>query len=106
RKAIIALDADNQAGLKTKYQYRALMAKVNGLKQGHKLDAALATVEKILDLPGLRAGQKQGAYLAVADYMGYHDGPSKAMAKLKEALDAAPASANAPLVKEALQRLE
>ncbi|MGO9109652.1 MAG: hypothetical protein ACLP9L_10495, partial [Thermoguttaceae bacterium] len=43
---------------------------------------------------------------AVADYIGYHDGPSNAMAKLKEALNAAPETPDAPLIKEALQRLE
>ncbi len=105
-KEIINLDVDNQAGLKTKYQFRTMMAQVAAQKQAHKMDAALTTVEKILELPGLAPRQKQGAYLTVADYMGSHQGPIRTIAKLKEALEAAPASPNAPAVKEAIERLE
>jgi hypothetical protein len=38
--------------------------------------------------------------------MGSHQGPVKTVAKLKEALDAAPASPNALLLKAAIRRLE
>ena len=54
----------------------------------------------------MHPGRNRGHTSTVADYMGSHQGPIRTIAKLKEALEAAPASPNAPAVKEAIERLE
>jgi thiol-disulfide isomerase/thioredoxin len=89
-----------------KNQYRELVAEVDSLKRSRKLDEAQAKVEKILQLPGLTAEQKQDAFLATADYKASREGPSCAAAILKQALNAAPRSAKAPAIKATLERLE
>ena len=62
-KEIVSLDADNKAGLKTKYEFRVLMAGCDRLKEEQKLDEVKACVEKALALPGLTGPQKQDAYM-------------------------------------------
>ena len=59
---IVALDAENKAGLKSKYLVRGLNTEAAQLKRARKMEAAMVVYEKILVTPGLSAEQKQTAH--------------------------------------------
>ena len=63
-KEIVALDADNKAGLKIKHEFRLSMADYNKLKEKQKFANAKAALEKALALDGISAEQKQSCYMA------------------------------------------
>ena len=50
---VIRLDADNKAGLKSKYEHRFLMLEAQELYAGNKLAAAIAACEKALAVSGI-----------------------------------------------------
>ena len=56
-KEIIALDPENKAGLKGKYEARQLLADSTALARKGKFDEALKLVDKLLELPGLNEEQ-------------------------------------------------
>ncbi len=96
---IVALDADNKAGLKTKHEFRLLMADCGKLKAGKKWDEAEAAAEKALALAGITGEQKQGAYMALAELAAARTDLAGVVDCLGKALDAAPKSPNAPELK-------
>ena len=105
-KEIIALDTDNKAGLKGKYEVRQLMSEVAKLMQTRKYDDAKETIEKVLALPGLTATQKQDAYVTEATI-----GKSKwtalhARRALNKAIEAAPESPKAKMLKSSITQIE
>lgn len=66
QEEIIALDADNKEGLKTKYTYKKLLREAEKLVEQKKFDEAKAAYEKALETPGISAEQKQDTYTAEA----------------------------------------
>jgi thioredoxin-related protein len=58
-KEIIALDTDNKAGLKNKYECRSIVAEAEKLGAARKFADAVAALEKALALEGLACEQKQ-----------------------------------------------
>jgi thioredoxin-related protein len=105
-KEIIALDAQNKAGLKPKYEYRLLMAQFTELKEAEKFDEAKAVIEKIVALQGIGGQQKQDAYFALGEIcFRLKDFPGL-IAGLKKALDAAPDSPRVLVIQAAITRFK
>ena len=103
-KEIIALDADNKAGLKAKYEFRVLLAKAAKLKETREFDEAKRVLDQALAMPGLTGEQKQDAYFsqgecffAVQDFAGI-------VACLKQAHEAAPDTEKGSAIQDMLQR--
>jgi thioredoxin-related protein/Tfp pilus assembly protein PilF len=99
---IIAIDSDNKAGLKVKYEIRILIAESSKLKQDKKYEEAKAVLDKVIAHPGASAQQKQDAYMSQAecffvtkDYIGF-------VACLKKAIEAAPDGPKVESIKKAL----
>ena len=60
-KEIIALDADNKAGLKKKYQFKAALADADELMRAGKADEANAALDKALETAGISGDEIQQA---------------------------------------------
>ena len=103
-KEIIALDADNKAGLKHKYEYRLLLAESAKLKETRKFDEAKLVIDKALAVPGLTGEQKQDAYFTQGECCFYLQDYAGIVACLKKAHEAAPQSAKASSIQEMQQR--
>ena len=106
-KEIIALDTDNKAGLKGKYEVRQLMSEVAKLMQTRKYDDAKETIEKVLALPGLTATQKQDAYVTEATIAQVKmDRPACLAAPGTRRSRAAPESPKAKMLKSSITQIE
>ncbi|MGO8749967.1 MAG: thioredoxin family protein [Thermoguttaceae bacterium] len=102
-KEIVTLDAGNKAGLKIKYQCRLLMAEAAKLMQSGKFDDAQNSLGKLLALPGLSGEQKQDAYFAQGECLFNHRDFPGVVASLKKALEAAPNSPKAAVIRPTIQ---
>ncbi len=105
-KEIIALDSENKAGLKGKYEVRQLMTEIAKLMQTRKFDEAHEAVEKLLALPGLTAVQKQDAYVSEANLSQMKMDFPACLAALNKAVEAAPESPKAAMLKSSVARIE
>jgi len=103
-KEIIALDSENKAGLKLKYEFRSLMAEATKLKESEKFDEAAAALDKALALPGLSGQQKQDAYFAQGECSFHRKDFVAVVACLNKAMEAAPESPKAATLKAMLKR--
>jgi tetratricopeptide (TPR) repeat protein len=101
---IIALDADNQAGLKIKYQYRQLVSEADALKRDRKFEAAKTAYDQALELPGISGEQKQDAYYSRGECFFHAQDFVGVVACLKQAAEAAPDSSKATAIQEMLQQ--
>jgi tetratricopeptide (TPR) repeat protein len=63
-KEIIALDADNKAGLKNKYEFSRIVLEGNMLLREKKFEEALSTIDKALALTGISPEQIQEGQMA------------------------------------------
>jgi thiol-disulfide isomerase/thioredoxin len=101
---IVTLDPDNKAGLKAKYQFKVALDSANALVNQHKYADAIAAFDQALALPGLTPEQQQKTmYLKGACYF-YQKDLVTLVALLKKALDVAPNSQMAPMLKQAIER--
>ena len=105
-KEIIDLDADNKAGLKKKYQFKAALADAEELMRGGKADEAAVALDKILKTPGISGDETQQAQLAKAHLGFMQQNEEQAIACLKKALEASPDSPLAPRIKMMLRQTE
>jgi thioredoxin-related protein len=106
-REIVTLDADNKAGLKTKYECRLMVGDAGKLfQQPGKQDEGHALIAKALALPGVTGELKQQAYFV--DAMSYVKEKEfeKGIEGLKKALDAAPESRQAAFIKQLIERVE
>jgi thioredoxin-related protein/Tfp pilus assembly protein PilF len=101
---IIALDADNKAGLKVKHEFRLLIAEANSLKAARKFDEAKVTFDKALVLSGISGEQKQDAYFAQGECLFYLKDFASLVTCLKKAVDAAPDSPKVSNLQAMIQR--
>jgi thioredoxin-related protein len=101
---IIALDADNKAGLKVKYQFRQLLAEAGGLKESGKFDEAKAVYDKALALEGISGELKQNAYFDQGECFFNSKDFVGVVACLKKAAEAAPDSSKAANLQAMIQR--
>lgn len=103
---IISLDADNQAGLKLKYEFRQLMSEADALKRGRKFAEAKDVYAKALELPGISGELKQDAYFATGECLFYAKDFPGVVASLKQAIEAAPDSSKVANIQAMIQRFE
>jgi thioredoxin-related protein len=91
-KEIIALDADNKAGLKVKYEFPLTVAEANKLAQTGKAEEARKLLDKALSLKGIPAEMRQEGYMAKVQISFSERKFVEVVSTLKEAKDAAPES--------------
>ena len=101
---IVALDAENKAGLKSKYEVRVLVTEAQSRLQEQKLDEAHAALDKALALPGLAGEQLQEVQLAKAVCYAAQQEFQKSLDCCQKALEAAPESPKARNVRSLMQR--
>ena len=106
RKEIVALDSDNKAGLKRKYEFPMYVDDAQKALCAAKPAVAMAAIDKALALPDLKPQQiqrativKSNCYVAKKDYQASLD-------LLRKALDAAPKGDSADTLKALIQRSE
>ncbi len=105
-KEIISLDADNKAGLKTKYQFKAALADANELIRVGKADEAATALDKALANASTGEEVQQALFVkAQLGFMQQHDA-EQYVAQLKKALDAAPDNEFAPRIKMMIRQAE
>ncbi len=105
-KEIIQLDAKNEAGLKSKYEIRLLIAEAEQYAENEQFEKAKQTFDKLVAIKGVSAEQKQNAFvskaqcdLALKNFVGVVE-------SLKKAIEADPSSKLAPQLTTALKTLE
>jgi thioredoxin-related protein len=106
RKEVIALDADNKAGLKQKHQFHVALNEALDLARAEKADDAVAALDKALALPGVSGEDTQKALFFKAQLAGAHHNTDEELKCLKKALDAAPKSEIAPMLKQMIEQVE
>jgi thioredoxin-related protein len=105
-KEIVTLDADGKAGLKSKHEFRILMAEFAALKEAHKLDEMKAIAEKALALSGVTGEQKQGVYMSLGECYFAQGDFANIVACLKKGIDAAPETDQAKQFKMLIERFK
>lgn len=104
-REIVAIDADNKAGLKNKYESRIVMSEADQLAEQRKFAEAIAVLDKGLAISGASGEQKQGIYLKQGQYHMLQKDLAAGLACIEKALAAAPESALAPRLKTAIKSL-
>jgi thioredoxin-related protein len=101
---IIALDADNLAGLKAKYETLLLVHQIGILVEERKLDEAIALADQALQKLGDTGQAAQDVYYS--KYLAYARKKDRAAAKqaLEAALKAAPTGTRAAQIRQILDR--
>ena len=89
-KEIVKLDPDNKAGLKTKYEFRILMAEFENLKEQGNAREAQAALDKALALSGISNEQKQKAFMAKGELCFMNRDFAGIEINIKKAIEAAP----------------
>jgi len=103
---IIALDADNKAGLKKKYQFKAALADAVELIRAGKTDEANTALAKALETAGISGEEVQQAQLFKAQLDFMQQNNEQGVAHLKKALEAAPNGELAPRIQMMLNQLD
>jgi thioredoxin-related protein len=101
---IIALDPENKAGLKAKYETASLLLEAQGLVRAEKFPEAHAALDKALAIPGLAPDQLQEAQLAKGSCYFAQKEFANSIESLKKAQAAAPDSQRVPMLKALIQR--
>lgn len=105
-KEIIALDTDNKAGLKNKYECRAIAADAEKLAAARKFDEAVAALEKALALEGLPGEMRQDVLFKKGMFQFNLKEFATALESLQKASEAAPESEDAAGIKDRADMLK
>ena len=105
-KEIVELDADNKAGLKPKYQFNLALNGALDLARADKTDEANAALDKAVAMPGVPGEELQKGYFFKAQLAGQNHRTAEELSFLKKALDAAPKSEIAPMIKQMIGQVE
>ncbi len=102
---IMTLDAENKAGLKSKYEASKALAEIESTLMGGNFDEAITKIDAFVGTEGLAGEQKQRALFLKA--VAFHNKGDKAatVEALKAALDAAPDGEKAEEIRQAIQQL-
>jgi thioredoxin-related protein len=93
-KEIVALDADNKAGLKVKYEFPMKIAKAEDLAKSGNAAEAKDLLDKALAAQGIPAEMRQEGYMTKAGICEMEGKFIELLAALKAAKEAAPDSPN------------
>ncbi len=102
---IIRLDANNKAGLKSKYELFNLKSKIRLYMRKRSYAMAIATIDKILKEFKLDGQGIQDMYFLRSEAQFYSKDKPGAKASLEKALQAAPKGNKAELIKSIIKRL-
>ena len=105
-KEIIALDAENKAGLKKKYQFKAVLAEAEELMRAAKAEEANAALDKVLKTAGISGDEVQQAEVLKARLDFMQQDEKQGVVHLKKALEAAPNGEFAPAIKMMIRQVE
>jgi len=105
-REIMALDPDNKAGMKRKYEFRVLIAEARKLLIAKKGAEAETVIDKALALHDLTGEQTQEGKVLLGTYYFRTNEYQKAVDCLKTGLAAAPESERAPMIQYMLQQAE
>ena len=105
-KEIVELDAENKAGLKPKYQFAIALAGALDLARADKTDEASAALDKAVAMPGVPGEELQKGFFFKAQLAGQRHRADEELGFLKKALDAAPKSEIAPMIKQMIGQVE
>jgi thioredoxin-related protein len=105
-KEIVELDADNKAGLKPKYQFNLALSSALDLARNGKTDDAGPAIDKALAIAGVGGEELQKGYFFKAQLAGQNHRLDEELSCLKNALDAAPKSEIAPMIKQMIGQVE
>jgi len=106
QKEIVALDSDNQAGLRRKYEFRVYVDDAQKALSAAKPAVAEAAVDKALALPGLNPQQIQRATIVKSKCCLARKDYQASLKCLRKALAAAPKGQHADDLKALIQRSE
>jgi thioredoxin-related protein len=106
RKEIVALDSDNKAGLKRKYEFRMYVDGAQKALSAAKPAVAEAAIDKALALSGLNPQQIQRATIVKSNCCLAREDYQASLDCLRKALDAAPKGQNADTLKALIRRSE
>ena len=106
RKEIVALDADNKAGLKRKYEFPVYVDDAQKALGAAKPVVAEAAIDKALALPDLNPRQIQRATIVKSNCCLARKDYQASLDCLRKALEAAPKGQNADALKALIQRSE
>ena len=105
-KEIITLDADNKAGLKKKYQFKAALDDAEELIRAGKSDEANTALDKALETAGISGDEVQQVQLHKAQLAFMQQDKEQGIVHLKKALEASPKGEFAPRIQMMLNQLE
>ncbi|MGB7734608.1 MAG: thioredoxin family protein [Thermoguttaceae bacterium] len=106
RKEIVALDSDNKAGLKRKYEFRMYVDGAQKALSAAKPAVAEAAIDKALALSDLNPQQIQRATIVKSNCCLAREDYQASLDCLRKALDAAPKGQNADTLKALIRRSE
>ncbi len=103
---IVALDADNAAGLKAKYEVRQKLETAQAAMQKQDIDGALAALDEVIASPSADGAAKQQAYFGKGMIlMQAKKDKDGALAAMEAAHKAAPESENAAQIAQTIQQI-
>jgi thioredoxin-related protein len=101
-REIVALDPENKAGLKKKYECKAILIEVQELLRARQGDEAVAALERALEIKDLSGEDAQAVKFVKAQICFAQEDNDQGVTFLKQALAAAPAGHYAPTIKAQL----
>jgi thioredoxin-related protein len=105
-KEIVALDANNKAGLKNKHEFRMLLAESKQAAENKKFADAKTAIDKALALKGISPKQKNEAYMFQCQLCFNQKDIAGVLKCLEQAVDAAPDSPEAAQAKAMIARFK
>lgn len=105
-REIVSLDPENKAGLKSKHEFRSLMADADKAFDQRKYSECRAAAEKAAAVSGITGEQTQKANLRLALCLREEKKFDKCLECLKKALDAAPQGDEADRINRLIKAVE
>jgi thioredoxin-related protein len=105
-REIVQLDADNRAGLKTKYSVALLVTQARSSQRVKAYDKARAALDEALAIPGIGPIQQQEVQLLKGQCLLAQMEPRKALDSFRSALAAAPQGPQADAVRTLIRLTE
>jgi thioredoxin-related protein len=103
---IVKLDSDDAAGLKNKYEFSKILNDAGKLVREKKFDEGIALIDKALAISGVTAEQTQEGLMAKgSNYLARKD-YEKSRECFKKALESAPRSRRASMIKFHIMNIE
>jgi thioredoxin-related protein len=104
-KEIIALDLDNRAGLKVKYEFEQSVTQARKLAESGKADAAARVLDAALAHKGVPGEMRQDGYMVKFEMAMRKHAFDDALAALKSAKEAAPESDSVEAIDDTLSHI-